>query len=485
MNKLIYTGILLVLIMFSACSEDDFENKFDKSPEARVAEVNQSNMDILVNAENGWLGYYGSVENVGAWAVAMKFNKDGWVKIKSDSIGIIPLKSFSSELTFNVNTTQTTNLVFESSCIFNIWHALKVEKQTSNGGSSVAPLGGGEFQFVIKNATSERVELMSLTDKGEYKTSLVLTKATAEDWNFDNEKQAEMKNMIKDGFTSTNFFRNVSVDGVEYSGQFRVDEEFRLATFDHLDGDQIKSSKHRIAITETGFVLLDSLKINDDIKLTKFFYNKEADVFESTDMGSQTKIHYSNTPGIIYFPFVDEWGFKDGKEVDCTMDYSVMNGFKGTVSQEFYDLCAPVRIADGLKNIDFYMNNEKNPSGSPTTISLKYWKNVIPPYGYRSIIVDIPVEVIREKNTRVIFKLKDDYRKAYREDIEHIDMISPDSAEELMELLTSEEGFYLMPDVYFSKYDNQAYQVVVLVSVAKPEYRFVTEYLEFIRADKD
>lgn len=222
MNKLIYTGILLVLIMFSACSEDDFENKFDKSPEARVAEVNQSNMDILVNAENGWLGYYGSVENVGAWAVAMKFNKDGWVKIKSDSIGIIPLKSFSSELTFNVNTTQTTNLVFESSCIFNIWHALKVEKQTSNGGSSVAPLGGGEFQFVIKNATSERVELMSLTDKGEYKTSLVLTKATAEDWNFDNEKQAEMKNMIKDGFTSTNFFRNVSVDGVEYSDRKSV-----------------------------------------------------------------------------------------------------------------------------------------------------------------------------------------------------------------------------------------------------------------------
>ena len=122
MNKLIYTGLVLVAIMFSACSDNEFENLFDKSPEERVAQNIQSIKDILVSSENGWLGYYGSVDNVGGWAVAMNFTDNGWVKIKSDSIGLIPLKSFTSELTYNVNTTQTTNLVFESGCIFNIWH---------------------------------------------------------------------------------------------------------------------------------------------------------------------------------------------------------------------------------------------------------------------------------------------------------------------------------------------------------------------------
>ncbi|MFA8434640.1 MAG: DUF4302 domain-containing protein [Marinifilaceae bacterium] len=483
MNKLLYTGLLLFVVLFSACSDDEFENVFDKSPEERVALTNQSFKDILVGSEHGWLGYYGSVENVGGWAVAMRFTDDNWVKIKSDSIGIIPLSGFTSELTYNVNTTQTTKLVFESSCIFNIWHGLKVNKPASNGGTVTVPLGGGEFQFVIKSATTDRVVLESLTDKEEPKSTLILKKAAAEDWIFEKEKLEEMKNMIKDGFTSKDFFRNVKVEGVDYFGQFRVDEEFRIATFDHLDGTEIKSSKHRIAITSQGFVLLDSLKINDQLKIASFVYNKEADVFESNDGGVKTSIQYSNVPGIIYFPFVDEWGFKDGKKVDCTMDYSVMNGFKGVVSQEFYDLCSKVRIADGLKNIDFYMNNEKNPSGCSTTISLKYWKKVNPPYGYSNIIVDIPVEVVREKNTRVIFKLKDDYRKAFRKEIEHIDLISPESAEELITLLTDKEGFYLLPDVYYSKYNNQPYQVVVLISVAKPEYRFVTEYLEFTKAE--
>lgn len=482
MKNIISIAILSFVVFFSACSDNDFEPRFEKSAEERVAEVNKNNVDILSGSEFGWIGYYSSDEKIGAWPVLMNFTDDGWVRIKSDSIELLPLKSFTTEISYNVNTSQTTNLVFESSCIFNIWHALKKEIPNGSGGTTQVPLGGGEFQFVIKSATPNRVVLESLTDKGDFKTPLVLTKASEADWNFDKDATKEMKRVLADGATSTKYFRQVKIDALKYSGQFRVNETYRIVTFDYLEDEEIKQSQHRMSITKTGFVLIDSLKIDDNTKIANFVYNAVNDSYTSTDGGVETKIEYSNVPGIIYFPFVNEWGTKDGEPVDCTLDYSVMNNYAGVVTPEFYDLCKGVRVADGLKSIDFYMNNEKNPSGWPTTISLRYWKNVNPPFGFSNIIVDIPVDVERVENEKVIFKLRDDYRKAYRDDIEHIDMISPDSAEELIKLLTSEEGFYLISQTFYTRYDSIPYSVVILISVANPSYRFVTEYLEFTKA---
>jgi len=483
MKNLIFIALLSFVVFFSACSDNEFEKTFEKSAEERVAEVNKNNVDILAGSEFGWIGYYSSDEKIGAWPVLMNFTDDGWVRIKSDSIELLPVKSFVSELSYNVNTSQTTNLVFESSCIFNIWHALKKEVPNGSGGTSTVPLGGGEFQFVIKSATPDRVVLESLTDKGDFKTPFVLTKASEADWTFDKDATKEMKRVLADGATSTKFFRQVKIDALKYSGQFRVNETYRIVTFDYLEDEKIKQSQHRMSITKTGFVLVDSLEIDDNTKIANFVYNAADDTYTSTDGGVDTKIEYSNVPGIIHFPFVNEWGTKDGKPVDCTLDYSVQSNLvsTGAVSWDFYNLGSAVRKSDGLKNIDFYMNNEKNPSGCPTTITLKYNKLVVPPFGYRIINVDIPVEVVREKNTRVIFKLKDDYRKAFRSDIENIDLVNPDAAKELIEVLTNEEGFYLISQTFYTRYDNIPYSVVIMISVSNPNYRLVTEYLEFVK----
>ena len=131
MKNIFSLVLLFVVISFSACTDDDFENTFDKSLEERVAELNKSQVDILTDSEFGWIGYYSSVETMGAWPVLMNFTKDGWVKIKNqvvempDDYGklftVIP--GLSTELSYNINTTQTTNLVFESACVFNAWHA--------------------------------------------------------------------------------------------------------------------------------------------------------------------------------------------------------------------------------------------------------------------------------------------------------------------------------------------------------------------------
>jgi len=254
-----------------------------------------------------------------------------------------------------------------------------------------------------------------------------------------------------------------------------------------LEDEKIKQSQHRMSITKTGFVLVDSLEIDDNTKIANFVYNDADDTYTSTDGGVDTKIEYSNVPGIIHFPFVNEWGTKNGEKVDCSLEYSAQNNYvlTGAASWDFYNIGSALRKSDGLKTIDFYMNNEKNPSGSSTTITLNYNKLVVPPLGFRIINVDIPVEVVREKNTRVIFKLKDDYKKAYRKEIDNIDMINPDAAEDMIKVLTDPEGFYLIPNTFYTgQKPPQPYSVVIMISVANPEYRFVTDYFEFTKVSK-
>ena len=495
MKNIVSLFSLFVIIIFSACSDDDFENTFEKSLEERVADLNKSHVDILASAEFGWIGYYSSGETIGAWPILMNFTNEGWVKIKNQAVEvsnelgkvntIVP--GLSNELSYNVNTSQTTKLVFESGCVFNVWHGLKVNRPGSNGGVVTSPLGGGEFQFIIKSSSDERVILESLTDKGKFKSTLILRKAKEADWFFDAVQTTEMKRVLKDGETSRKFFRAVSVKGNDFQGQFRVDTDFRMATFDYFEDGKIKSTNRRIAITNDGFILMDSLKIDETHKVAKFIYDKDKDFYISTDSGLDVKIEYSNRPGIIHFPFVDEWGTKKGEKVDCALEYSVQNNYvlTGAVSRDFYDLGSIIRKSDRLKSIDFYMNNEKNPSGSPTTISLKYWKLLTPPMGYGNIVVDIPVEVIREKNTRVIFKLKDDYKKAYRKEIENIGLINPDAAADMIKVLTAPEGFYMLPSTFYtSQKPPQPYAVVIMIGVANPDYRFVTEYFEFTRIPK-
>lgn len=491
MKNLSYIFSLAITIgLFSACTKD-MDYTFSDIPEDRIEQNNKLNTDILTDSEFGWIAYYGPVEKYGAWPLVMKFTKEGFVNIKAYPFKT-PFAVFPgnvSTTSFKINTTQTTNLVFESLSIFTYWHNLKepvIKADGSvatypNGEVQTMPIKGGEFQFVIKNTSENKVVLESLTDKGENKTILILVKAKESDWNLDTSKMEEMKNALTTGTTSKKYFRRILVEGIDFSGQFRVDTDTRIAHFDHLEGGKIISTKHRLAITETGFELIDSLAISDNKKIASFTFKAENNTFAYKKDDITAVLEYSNTPGIIFFPFAQDWGFKNGEKVNCSLDYSV-NNLIPAVSDEFKALCKVVGLADGLKNIDFYMNNEDNPSGSETTITLKYNRKVNPPFGYANINVDIPVTVTRVENEKVIFTLKNDYKEAYKSDIEYIEHVGSDSAAELIKVLTSEAGFYLIPDVYTS--GGKPYYVVMMISVAQPEYRFVTEYLEYTRPTK-
>lgn len=513
MKRLVYIISLLSIIALVGCTSE-MDYLFDKSPEARAAEFNAENKALLVNQENGWKAYYSSKDEIGGFKLVMKFSEDGEVRIKSERIKIsgeriveraTPLKPAKYETVTLINipakdeivgygivTSQTSKLVFKSHCILNDWHSATNVGEVYVRDTIRYPILGGEFQFTVKSATPEKIVLQSLTDKGDDKTCMILTPAKVNDWNdLDYARIDEVKAAIAEKEDPDGFFRNLIVGtsngsasdnndkaGIQLNGQIKVDAEARVLSYSYLNEDKIESTFNRFAITETGIVMLDTIKLPNGKELVSFDYNKEEKAFVSRDAGLYSKIEYSNAPGIIYFPFVDTWGFKDGDKVDSALQYSTMNMFRGgSVSEEFYDLCSALRRADGLKTFDFYINNEKNPSGCPETITLTY--NKVVNLQSNLIHIDIPVDIERVSNERIIFKTKEDYKKSYKSTIPNVDMLNPEAANDLMNLLTDEKGFHIIPNVFLFPETNEPYQVVIFISVAHPEYRFVTEYFEF------
>lgn len=569
MKRLIYIASLLSIVFLASCKKDMIEI-FDDSPDVRAQKFNQQNKNVLTNQENGWKGYYSSIDQIGAWRIVMKFDADGNVRLKSEKIKIsadykikqlnitagkyikktinvpvINIPSKDETIAYDIVTSQTSKLVFKSHCILNDWHSATNITQIRVKDTIREHILDGEFQFIIKSSSASRIELESLTDKGDYKTSIVLTPASAADWNGINEaKVAEIKRALKDGATSDKYFRNFSAvvgTGAPSSGQIAVDNENRVLRYSYLKGKKIETSLHRFAITETGFILVDSIQLTNGKRLVNFNYNKESDTFESSDEGTKSVIKYSNIPGIQFFPFIDEWGKKDGKDVSCALQYSTMNyNTGGTISKPFYNMCSKLSRVNSLKSFDFYMNDKNNPSGCSTTLTLNYnipveqevkpGKLVSMAYVFN---IDIPVDVERISNKCVIFKLKDDYKKAFDNSYnyietkkpgiiktltkKHFDKISnmdvsvftPEQKEKysaenlaklditdrstftylldsgnLIKLLTDEGGFYMLPDIAFTPETKQPYKVVLMISVSNPEIRFITEAFDFTSVKK-
>jgi hypothetical protein len=341
--------------------------------------------------------------------------------------------------------------------------------------------------------------------------------------------------VLKEGATSDKYFRNFSsTTGSEASlgGQIAVDNENRVLRYSYLKDKKILTSMHRFAITETGFTLVDSIPLANGKKLVNFTYNNSKDAFECEEDGTKSVIEYSNTPGIKFFPFIDEWGKKDGKDVSSALQYSTMNyNNGGTISKPFYYMCSKLSRVNALKSFDFYINDTKNPSGCPTTLTFNY--NIPVEKMAYVFNIDIPVEVERVSNKCVIFKLKDDYKKAFANSYNYIEKKAPGiikkftknqfdkisamdvniftpeqkekytaaklskldlddrssltyllGSEDLIKVLTDKGGFYMLPDIAYTPESKQPYKVVLMISVSNPEMRFITEAFDFSSVKK-
>ena len=86
-----------------ACEDYEPEYLFDASPEERLDQIINDYSEVLTAPENGWIGFYTSVNNIGGFAVLLKFEKDGNVTIKNEAVGFANIAEKHSWVTNTSN----------------------------------------------------------------------------------------------------------------------------------------------------------------------------------------------------------------------------------------------------------------------------------------------------------------------------------------------------------------------------------------------
>ncbi len=268
MRLLKYIIFALLPGFLYACQDHEPEYLFDESPEERLEGIVKDYAKKLMAPEEGWIGYYTSVREVGGFAVLLKFKADGNVIIKNERINFANISSREENVSWRIGVSQYPEVVFESASIFTQWHNLNF-KSPSGGG-----MKGGEFQFFIESVSEDLIVLRSKTDRTDI-TRLYLRKARKIDWDFRGIDEITEKLMT----LNTNSLivdQKLIGKGLEKYVEFNGRERYMV-----VEGKEGEADLYRFAITRNKIVMLDTLRWGDE-KITEFIYDTKESTIKST-----------------------------------------------------------------------------------------------------------------------------------------------------------------------------------------------------------
>ncbi len=268
MRLLKYIIFALLPGFLYACQDHEPEYLFDESPEERLEGIVKDYAEKLMAPEEGWIGYYTSVREVGGFAVLLKFKADGNVIIKNERINFANISSREENVSWRIGVSQYPEVVFESASIFTQWHNLNF-KSPSGGG-----MKGGEFQFFIESVSEDMIVLRSKTDRTDI-TRLYLRKARKIDWDFRGIDEITEKLMT----LNTNSLivdQKLIGKGLEKYVEFNGRERYMV-----VEGKEGEADLYRFAITRNKIVMLDTLRWGDE-KITEFIYDTKESTIKST-----------------------------------------------------------------------------------------------------------------------------------------------------------------------------------------------------------
>lgn len=268
MRLLKYIIFALLPGFLYACQDHEPEYLFDESPEERLEGIVKDYAEKLMAPEEGWIGYYTSVREVGGFAVLLKFKADGNVIIKNERINFANISSREENVSWRIGVSQYPEVVFESASIFTQWHNLNF-KSPSGGG-----MKGGEFQFFIESVSEDLIVLRSKTDRTDI-TRLYLRKARKIDWDFRGIDEITEK-LLTLNTNSLIVDQKLIGKGLEKYVEFNGRERYMV-----VEGKEGEADLYRFAITRNKIVMLDTLRWGDE-KITEFIYDTKESTIKST-----------------------------------------------------------------------------------------------------------------------------------------------------------------------------------------------------------
>lgn len=323
MKKLLYIFIAIGLI-FQACDNDSFEDKFDKNPDQRIKERIQNYSDILTSPQYGWKTlYYPNEDSYGGYQFLINFDEMGNASIISDLTG-----ERDTSL-FKVKAIQDITLAFET---YSQLHKLTDPIEGSPGDGI-----GGDFEFLFDEVTAEKVVL-----KGRIAGSkMVLYPAT-------ETTEDEIMNMnIFTKFLSNPpdapFFREINVtEGVSSNISFSYGDNREVTLTYKSETGEISQEKRKIHFTSTGFSFKEPLTV-DGKSIENFAFNLETKLFDIAGSDIKGSVTYSNAPA---FPVV---GAADAL---LASNFYVFTGFSDPLNEAYKNLKASI---PGLAGLQLYV----------------------------------------------------------------------------------------------------------------------------------
>ncbi|MGZ2370913.1 DUF4302 domain-containing protein [Ancylomarina sp. YFZ004] len=346
MRKILF--LIIAVLAFTSCDDNDFESVFEKSPEERIAEANKKYKDLLTSSEYGWETNYFAVgsSSMQGSTMIMKFIPDGMVSILGDHTKV----NETSEYT--IHQEASTQIKF-STYNKNLTWLTTPDRYNPEG-------MGGEIEFVFISSTEDEIILEGKVNKGK----LILKKAISAElpfWNFQAIKdqllalkangfmafQIEGESKNKYGFEFNASNNNVSIS---YNADEQLFKEERAVIFTTeglifnepfiLNGKEVSSLSYTGEIEKVE-VAPDSGDKEYNVKTAGDFIFKDSNI-ELKLVNVPVPVFY--TPGVIEEFETKDYGrifFKNGvfgsyfsameEEIKGLSRAFLMNNYKGSV----------------------------------------------------------------------------------------------------------------------------------------------------------
>ncbi|MCZ4695464.1 DUF4302 domain-containing protein [Ancylomarina euxinus] len=278
MRKILF--LLIAVISFISCNDDDFESVFEKSPEERIAEANKKYKDLLTSSEFGWETNYFAVSesSMQGSTMIMKFNADGQVSILGDHTKIRETSEYI------IHQEASTQIKFSTYNKNLTWLATP-DRYNPEG-------MGGEIEFVFISSTEDEIIMEGKVNKGK----LIFKKTNRTElpfWNFQAIKD-QLLALKSNGFMAF----QIEGDSKNKYG-FEFDASNNNASISYNADEQLFKEERAVIFTTEGLIFNEPLILNGK-EVSSLSYTGEIEKVEVAPNSGDKEYNIKTAGDFIY-----------------------------------------------------------------------------------------------------------------------------------------------------------------------------------------
>ncbi|MBL0737880.1 DUF4302 domain-containing protein [Flavobacterium sp. GN10] len=288
-----YLVVASLMLHFTACTDTEVEQKFDKTPTERLNAQKSELQEVLLTSPDGWKAvYFTDNKQLGGFTHLFKFTADGKVEMASD-FNTTSTPKFTSD--YDIQLGSTVSLVFTTK---NRIHLLS---DSSPAAAPTAALRGkgylGDFQFLYYGQDNGQLIFKANRTAGDSNSSEIrFVKATSQDWDDLSKNFLMIPNVIGSNVFGAN--RGLEIIDGTTKKTYDFNPYTTITRFGSYT-DITSNNGIGIGYSPNGIVISPAIKVGDQM-LSNFIFNSADGSFTATGTnGASASIKYSNTPFVI------------------------------------------------------------------------------------------------------------------------------------------------------------------------------------------